>query len=124
MQSAKSPPTCSWFAWEHAAGSRALCSPWGLLSIAMMFVRTPREFYLARLALGAAEAGFFPGVIFYISQWFPAAAQSRAISRFYVAIPLSSVVMGALAGMLLNLNGGCISPDGSGCLSPRACLQS
>ena len=78
---------------------------WGLLSIAMMFVRTPREFYLARLALGAAEAGFFPGIIFYISQWFPAAAQSRAISRFYVAIPLSSVVMGALAGMLLNLNG-------------------
>lgn len=78
---------------------------WGLLSIAMMLVRTPREFYLVRLALGAAEAGFFPGIIFYISQWFPADAQSRAISRFYVAIPLSSVVMGALAGMLLNLNG-------------------
>lgn len=78
---------------------------WGLLSMAMMLVRTPREFYLVRLALGAAEAGFFPGIIFYISQWFPAAAQSRAISRFYVAIPLSSVVMGALAGMLLSLNG-------------------
>lgn len=78
---------------------------WGLLSMAMVLVRTPREFYWLRLALGAAEAGFFPGVIFYISQWFPAAAQSRAISRFYVAIPLSSVVMGGLAGMLLNLNG-------------------
>lgn len=78
---------------------------WGLLSMAMMFVRTPREFYVARLALGAAEAGFFPGIIFYLSQWFPSAAQSRAISRFYVAIPLSSVVMGAVAGMLLNLNG-------------------
>jgi ACS family tartrate transporter-like MFS transporter len=78
---------------------------WGLLSIAMLFVRTPREFYLARLALGAAEAGFFPGVIFYLSQWFPIAKRAEAISRFYVAIPLSSVVMGALAGMLLNLDG-------------------
>lgn len=78
---------------------------WGLLSIAMMLVRTPREFYLARLALGAAEAGFFPGIIFYLSQWYPAAKRSQAISRFYVALPLSSVVMGALAGLLLNLNG-------------------
>lgn len=78
---------------------------WGLLSIAMMFVRTPREFYLARLALGAAEAGFFPGIIFYLSQWFPAAKRCQAISRFYIALPLSSVVMGALAGMLLNLDG-------------------
>ena len=78
---------------------------WGLLSIAMMFVRTPREFYLARLALGAAEAGFFPGIIFYLSQWFPAAGRCQAISRFYVALPLSSVVMGGLAGTLLNLNG-------------------
>src|SRR6202035_3107786 len=78
---------------------------WGLLSIAMMFVRTPREFYIARLALGAAEAGFFPGIIFYLSQWFPAAKRCQAISRFYIALPLSSVVMGGLAGMLLNLNG-------------------
>jgi ACS family tartrate transporter-like MFS transporter len=78
---------------------------WGLLSMAMILVRTPREFYLARLALGAAEAGFFPGIIFYLYQWFPAARRSQAISRFYVAIPLSSVVMGTLAGMLLNLNG-------------------
>jgi ACS family tartrate transporter-like MFS transporter len=78
---------------------------WGLISIAMLFVRTPREFYLARLALGAAEAGFFPGVIFYLSQWFPVAKRCQAISRFYIALPLSSVVMGALAGMLLNLNG-------------------
>ena len=78
---------------------------WGLLSIAMMFVRTPWQFYLARLALGAAEAGFFPGIIFYLTLWFPAAKRSLAISRFYIALPLSTVVMGALAGMLLNLNG-------------------
>jgi ACS family tartrate transporter-like MFS transporter len=78
---------------------------WGVLSIAMMFVRTPWQFYLARLALGAAEAGFFPGIIFYLSQWYPIAKRSQAISRFYIALPLSSVVMGSLAGMLLNLNG-------------------
>lgn len=78
---------------------------WGLISMAMLFVRTPREFYLARLALGAAEAGFFPGVIFYLSQWFPAEKLSQAISRFYIALPLSSVVMGALAGTLLDLQG-------------------
>jgi MFS transporter, ACS family, tartrate transporter len=78
---------------------------WGILSIAMMFVRTPAQFYLARLAVGAAEAGFFPGVIFYLSQWFPAARRSQAISGFFIAFPLSSVIMGALAGALLNLNG-------------------
>ncbi|HEX5236758.1 MAG TPA: MFS transporter [Silvibacterium sp.] len=78
---------------------------WGLLSIAMMLVRTPREFYFARFALGAAEAGFFPGIIFYLSEWFPAHKRSQAISRFYVAMPLSSVIMGGLAGMLLNLDG-------------------
>jgi MFS transporter, ACS family, tartrate transporter len=78
---------------------------WGLVSVAMVFVRTSWQFYLVRLALGAAEAGFFPGVIFYLSLWFPVAKRSQAISRFYIALPLSSVVMGSLAGLLLNLNG-------------------
>lgn len=78
---------------------------WGLVSIAMMLVRTPWQFYLARLALGAAEAGFFPGVIFYLTLWFPSEKRARAISYFYIAYPLSSVVMGGLAGTLLNLNG-------------------
>lgn len=78
---------------------------WGLLSMGMIFVRTPFEFYGMRLLLGAAEAGFFPGIIFYLAQWFPAAERSRAISRFYIAFPLSSTVMGALAGFLLHLGG-------------------
>ncbi|MBL8555075.1 MAG: MFS transporter [Phenylobacterium sp.] len=78
---------------------------WGLLSVAMMFVTTPAQFYLARFALGAAEAGFFPGVVYYLSQWFPAAHTGRAIGRFYVAVPLSTVVMGAVAGGLLGLDG-------------------
>ncbi len=78
---------------------------WGLLAIAMMLVRTPLQFYLLRFLLGVAEAGFFPGVIFYLTQWFPAEQRARSISRFYVALPLSSVCMGAVAGALLNLQG-------------------
>ena len=78
---------------------------WGLLAAAMMFVRTPLEFYGLRLLLGIAEAGFFPGVIYYLTLWFPAAMRARAVSRFYVALPLSSVVMGSLAGWLLGLQG-------------------
>jgi ACS family tartrate transporter-like MFS transporter len=78
---------------------------WGVLAAAMLFVRTPLQFYVMRLLLGAAEAGFFPGVIYYLSQWFPAAHRGRAISRFYIAVPLSTVVMGAVAGALLHLQG-------------------
>jgi MFS transporter, ACS family, tartrate transporter len=78
---------------------------WGLLAIAMMFVRTATQFYIVRFLLGMAEAGFFPGTIFYLTQWFPPHARARAISRFYISLPLSSAVMGAIAGALLNLNG-------------------
>jgi len=78
---------------------------WGFLAMGMMFVKTPREFYIVRFLLGMAEAGFFPGVIFYLSQWFPANVRARTVSRFYVALPLSSVFMGGLAGALLNLQG-------------------
>jgi ACS family tartrate transporter-like MFS transporter len=78
---------------------------WGLLAIGMMFVRTPMQFYVMRFLLGVAEAGFFPGVIFYLTQWFPPEYRARTISRFYIALPLSSTVMGSLAGGLLSLNG-------------------
>jgi ACS family tartrate transporter-like MFS transporter len=78
---------------------------WGLLAVGMMFVRTPMQFYLMRFLLGAAEAGFFPGVIYYLTLWFPAQHRGKAISRFYIAWPLSSVVMGGLAGALLSLQG-------------------
>jgi ACS family tartrate transporter-like MFS transporter len=78
---------------------------WGLLAAAMMFVRTPWEFYGLRFLLGMAEAGFFPGVLYYLTLWFPGSMRARAVSRFYVALPLSSVVMGSLAGWLLGLQG-------------------
>ena len=78
---------------------------WGLLAMAMVFVRTPLQFYAMRFLLGMAEAGFFPGVLYYLTQWFPAHIRARTISRFYVSLPLSAVFMGAVAGALLNLNG-------------------
>ena len=78
---------------------------WGLLSAGMMFVHTPLQFYIMRFLLGVAEADFFPGVITYFSHWFPAACRCRAVSRFYVAGPLASVVMGGLSGALLGLDG-------------------
>jgi MFS transporter, ACS family, tartrate transporter len=78
---------------------------WGLLAMAMLLVRTPVQFYVMRFSLGVAEAGFFPGIIFYLTQWFPAEERARSISRFYIAFPLSSAFMGAVAGALLNLQG-------------------
>jgi MFS transporter, ACS family, tartrate transporter len=78
---------------------------WGLIAIGMLFVRTPTQFYIARFCLGVAEAGFFPGVLFYLMQWFPPELRARAVSRFYISLPLAGVFMGAVAGALLNLNG-------------------
>jgi MFS transporter, ACS family, tartrate transporter len=78
---------------------------WGLLAMGMMFVKTPLQFYIMRFLLGMAEAGFFPGVIYYLSQWFPLHLRARAISRFYISLPIGSVLMGAIAGALLDLQG-------------------
>ena len=78
---------------------------WGLLAAALMFVHTPLQFNVLRFFLGMAEAGFFPGVIYYLTLWFPAQTRGRAVSRFYIALPLGSTVMGMLAGWLMGLNG-------------------
>lgn len=78
---------------------------WGLIATAMMFVRTPFHFYVLRFLLGIAEAGFFPGIVFYLSQWFPAAQRGRALSRFIIAAPIAGVIGSPLSGWLLGLNG-------------------
>ena len=78
---------------------------WGLLSVAMMFVEGPVSFYVLRFLLGVAEAGFLPGIIYYLGNWYPAAERARAVSWFMLAIPLSTVVGGPLAGVLLELDG-------------------
>jgi MFS transporter, ACS family, tartrate transporter len=78
---------------------------WGVIASAMMFVRTPIHFYALRFLLGVAEAGFFPGIVYYLTQWFPAKRRARAASRFMIAIPLSGVVGGMFGGFLLGLDG-------------------
>jgi ACS family tartrate transporter-like MFS transporter len=78
---------------------------WGILSVAMMFVEGKWSFYTLRVLLGVAEAGFLPGVLFYLSQWFPSQERARAVSWFLLGIPRSSVIGVPLAGLLLGLDG-------------------
>ncbi|HEX6841293.1 MAG TPA: MFS transporter [Stellaceae bacterium] len=78
---------------------------WGIFSGAMAFITGEASFYIVRLLLGAAEAGFFPGIIFYLTLWFPAAYRARIIGYFMAAIPLSSVVGSPISGYVLGLDG-------------------
>jgi ACS family tartrate transporter-like MFS transporter len=78
---------------------------WGLISAGMMFVQTPLQFYIMRLLLGAAEAGFWPTCMFYFASWYPAAYRGRAISRFYCFAGVTSIVGGVLSAWLLGLDG-------------------
>jgi ACS family tartrate transporter-like MFS transporter len=93
----------------HRVGARRWISrimiSWGAISVAMMFVRSRPTFYLLRFLLGAAEAGFFPGVIYYLSHWYPEAQRARAIAAFMTAVPVSGIIGGPLSGALLSLNG-------------------
>ena len=78
---------------------------WGAIATAMMFVKLPVEFYVLRFLLGAAEAGFFPGVVYYLTLWFPQGLLPRAISRFYIAIPIGGMLGASISGPLLGLQG-------------------
>jgi MFS transporter, ACS family, tartrate transporter len=84
--------------------SRIMIS-WGLVSAAMALAVGPTSFYVLRALLGAAEAGFFPGVAFYLATWFPAEYRTRIIAWFMVAIPISSVIGGPVSGLLLRMDG-------------------
>ena len=79
---------------------------WGVVSASMIFVTTPRGFYLLRFLLGVAEAGFFPGMILYLRRWFPSAARARAVALFMTAAPLAGVIGGPISGLLLGVHGG------------------
>ncbi len=78
---------------------------WGLVGIGSAFVTGAISFYVARFLLGAAEAGFFPGVILYLTYWFPKAYRARIVAMFMVAIPLSSFFGSPLSAALLTLDG-------------------
>ena len=78
---------------------------WGLAASAMMLVHTPWSFYGLRFLLGVAEAGFFPGIIFYLTYWYPARDRARAYAWFLAAIPISGIIGGPVSGALLGLDG-------------------
>src|ERR1700688_2947341 len=79
---------------------------WGLVSCSMILIRGPVSFYGLRFLLGAAEAGFFPGMILYMRQWFPASGRARAVAWFMTANPLAGVVGSPISGALLAMHGG------------------
>jgi MFS family permease len=78
---------------------------WGLVSAATAFVVGPNSFYALRLLLGIAEAGFFPGVTFFLAAWFPAQFRTRMLAWFLIGIPLSSLIGGPVCAMLLQMEG-------------------
>ncbi|MDD1964143.1 MFS transporter [Pseudomonas putida] len=93
----------------HRVGARLwMCRimvTWGLISAAMVFAHTETSFYVLRFLLGVAEAGFFPGVILYLTYWFPSAARGKAMGFFYFGAPLAFIFGSPLSGLLLELDG-------------------
>jgi MFS family permease len=93
----------------HRVGARLwMCRimvTWGLVSAAMSLAHTATTFYALRFLLGVAEAGFFPGVIYYLTRWFPQSARARAVGVFYFGAPLAFMFGSPLSGFLLELHG-------------------
>jgi MFS family permease len=93
----------------HRVGARWWLSrimvSWGIVAAAFMFVQGPISFYILRFLLGVMEAGFFPGVILFLTYWVPARHLSRARGYFYMGIALAGILGNPLSGSLLELNG-------------------
>jgi sugar phosphate permease len=93
----------------HKVGAKLWLSrimvTWGLLAAGMAFAKTDTSFSVLRLLLGLAEAGFFPGVLLYLTYWFPARERGQIIGFFYLSQPLSFIFGGPLSGLLLDLDG-------------------
>jgi ACS family tartrate transporter-like MFS transporter len=78
---------------------------WGIVAAAMALVSGTTSFYMMRFLLGVAEAGFFPGIILYLTYWFPARERARIIALFMAAVPLATMIGGPVSGALLELHG-------------------
>ena len=89
----------------HKVGARVwmarIMITWGLVSAANAFVQTPAQFHIVRFLLGVAEAGFFPGVIYYLTYWYPTASRARSVGLFYYGAPLALTFGGPLSGFLV-----------------------
>jgi ACS family tartrate transporter-like MFS transporter len=97
---------------------------WGIISALMAIVSGPWSFYTLRFLLGVAEAGFFPGIILYLTYWFPAEYRARFLAAFAIAVPVSTVIGAPISGMLLGLDGVMGLKAGSGCSSSKGFLRS
>jgi sugar phosphate permease len=89
----------------HRIGARVwmarIMITWGLVSAANAFVQTPAQFHAVRFLLGMAEAGFFPGIIYYLTNWYPTSARARSVGIFYYGAPLALTLGGPLSGYLV-----------------------
>lgn len=89
----------------HRIGARVwiarIMITWGIISASMMFITDVRSFYVLRFLLGIAEAGFFPGIILYLTYWYPAQRRARIISLFMLGIPLAGMLGGPLSGWIM-----------------------
>ncbi|SDV46881.1 MFS transporter [Chitinasiproducens palmae] len=90
----------------HRVGARRwiarIMVSWAVISALTLFVKTPTQFYIVRFLLGVAEAGFSPGIMLYLTYWFPAKKRGFALGLYYIAIPLAGVVGGPLSGWILS----------------------
>ncbi|MBU3707762.1 MAG: MFS transporter [Burkholderiaceae bacterium] len=94
----------------HKMGARVwigrIMISWGLISAAMMFVTTPTMFYVMRFLLGVAEAGFFPGIILYLTYWYPADRRARITAMFMTGIAIAGVIGGPVSGIIMKYTNG------------------
>src|SRR5262252_4563727 len=79
---------------------------WGITSIAMMFVKSATSFYILRFLLGSFEAGLFPGVVLYLTYWFPTRRRAQMVAGFLTSIPLSAILGGPISGWVMHSMGG------------------
>lgn len=90
----------------HKIGARIwiarIMITWGLMSAAFIFVKTPTQFYAMRFLLGLAEAGFYPGVILYLTYWFPAHRRGKIVAVFMSAIPVAGIFGNPLSGWIMD----------------------
>jgi ACS family tartrate transporter-like MFS transporter len=90
--------------WSARGWFARILITWGLIACAMSLIQTPRQFYWLRFLLGAAEAGFFPGIIVYLSHWFRVEDRSRAFALFMFAVPVSNIIGAPISGLLLDVH--------------------
>ena len=90
----------------HKVGARKwiarIMITWGILAAGMMFVKTPTSFYVMRFLLGIAEAGFLPGIVLYLTYWYPARRRGKITAMFFAAIPASGALGGPLSGLIMS----------------------